>query len=713
MALVSIGPQSPSGQFVADNGEIFGKQTAYCYLKTRWNNEDWTIERNLIPLRAEQASLPNISHARLLWRYGAIKDYWTNAFSTFNQEEHRYLYVAIQVVNDDSDPYAVWAGVIPAEELTIHGSDASTPKGDQVVTAYGLEYLLDRRMMHEAVLTDGTRMPWTPAFNRRQPQGFQLLGNRSSLPLTPPPDPPIHRFGLGLDDPVPENRTPKTWTTRQILEYLLHYTNGDPGGDDPYFRLAGPQTLLEFLDVLVDVVEQDGGTVWALLKRLIDRRRGIGATLKWGLDDEKLPGGDVELSLFSLVDSDVAVRDRTLPKNADTFTKRLDDEHGMPEAVVRLDETDRYTQIVVQGARAISCFSISQAALLMDTHAAMEPGWSAADKTAYDACEDDIERKRERFDRVYQVFRLPQDFDFKTQAGRTLNPAFDANGLPDFDTHAPTLNLGHKFLNWLPVLGPAEASFEDETVEPRYLRPMMLVNVLDAGGDPTDLWIRIDEPPPDVDGLQGDMPRASVVMMDRDLTLKLSPTINHVLGRNAFPEDAVTQIAPAYDHELLAGTVAIEADTRPKVIVDVQTPGLWPARTLLIEVDDVQTWLVAPGTIIGVKADGSWDTYNSPWAVDGEDTLVGCIRSDAARLREVAALAAAWYGRTRVAVEYALSGLWAGIRVGQFLESVWTGSNSQEVNSPVTALEWDFERTTTTTRTGFIELDVVSKEGRT
>lgn len=710
MALVSIGPQAPSVQFAAESGEIFGKQTAYCWIKTRWNNEDWVLERNLIPLRAEQASLPNISQAKLLWRYGAMKDYWSQAFSQFNQEEHRYLYVAIQVVNDDAPPWALWAGVIPAEELTIHGSDASTPKGDQVVTAYGLEYLLDRRVLHEAVLTDGTRMPWTPAFNRRQPQGLQLLGNRCFAPLTPPPDPPIYRFGLGLDGGGAE---PQVWTARQILEYLLYYTNGAVGGNDPYFRLAGPEKLLEFMEVLVDVVEQDGYSVWALVKRLIDRRRGLGAMVRWGLDDDDLPGGDVELACFSLVDENVTVRDRELPKNENSFTKALDLDHSMPEAIVRLDETDRYSQIVVQGARAISCFSVSQAALLTETHAAMEPGWSAADETAYDAAEDDIERKRERFDRVYQVFRLPQDFNFKTQAGRTLNPVFDGNGLPDFDAHAPTLNLGHKFINWLPLLGPAETSFEGETVEPRYLRPLVLVNVLDAAGDPTDLWIRIDEPPPDVDGLQGDMPRAAVVMMDRDLTIKLSPSINHILGRNHFPEDALTQVTPAYDHELMAGTVALEADTRPKVTINLVTPGLWPGRTLLIDVDDVQTWLVAPGTILGTKADGAWEVYNGPWAVDGETTLVGCVRSDAARLREVAALAQAWYGKTRVAVEYALSGLWAGVVAGMFLKSVWTGSNNEEVNSPVTAVEWDFERQTTTTRTGFIELDVVSREGRT
>lgn len=703
MSLGNIGGGMPVGgnPFPVPGDRLIEKQWAIALVKERWE-DPWIIEENLVPLSADQAAIPNTSAAKLLWRYGSIKDWWQTSFAKVDARKFRDLYVAIVVVNEVAPPFTVFCGVLPYEEEDIAGTrvidGADTPSGDTIVTAYGLDYLLDRRTLSTAVVLPGEgHLGWAPPFNRRGPQGAQLLGNRSSGKTTRD----VYAFGQGTDG---GGDRPKIWSHKQILDYLLEYSRVND--ENPSFKLSAEPRLLAFLDAASDVIEQEGASVWAIVKRIIDRRRGLCGRIRWSIDGDGLPDRTkgVELSLFTLIGEDVTVGDRTLPFNPRQARERLDVGIQTPDALVRLDETERYDRIEVEGQRTISAFSVSVDAWMQElAHAAIEPAWREGDQLAYDEAADDADRKRERFARVYTAFRLPLDWNWYTLGGHALNPTFKPDGTPDSFASGPHLNLGHRFLPWIPLASPADISMESDVIEPQWLRPFVVVEVIGYDGSPTGRWVMLHDPPEDPLGIDRKLPRATLDLSDRELTFFLRPEINHVLGLNHYAGET-SLLDPTYDYERLAATMSVEADSRPRVIVDLPSGSRLPRRTLVLRVSECQTWMVAPGTIVGLKADGTWDRYSGPWA----SGIVGCVRDDSPRLREVAALAAAWYGRTRVAVEFTNLGLLGGLEPGIFVKSVFTGSGSEAVQSAVTSVAWDFKAGRTVTRTGFIELEARS-----
>jgi len=155
-------------------------------------------------------------------------------------------------------------------------------------------------------------------------------------------------------------------------------------------------------------------------------------------------------------------------------------------------------------------------------------------------------------------------------------------------------------------------------------------------------------------------------------------------------------VDPEFDYEKMIVTVCAESDNRPTVTAATAIHDQRHNRRKVIRLEDAHLWLVAPGTITGVNNNGSLAVYS------GEKV----IRDDTGRLRQVLALAKAWYGRDRAALTYTRRGILNDFDLGIFIRSALVNQGYQDIGSCVSERRWDFVRQTTTIRTGHLELDV-------
>lgn len=716
------------------------------YAKPTWT-DDWQVADDLFAVSASWRAFPGISEAQLVYDYGRMIRPARGLDVRYDPAiAYMGWYVVIVAVPSIGGTYPVWAGVIPSEQFNVEGA---TVVGSQVfgrgqitITAFGFAYLLNRRRVYQGHVADdpggnprGTTVQWMPPFNVRARQGSRPIGNRGVAKLQGPP------FGGGGDEGVAHgfsnvrgaNNLPPAFSYLDIIEHLLYYSDPNPSTDDPHFEIMGDRDFLEYLGLVVDYIDANGQTVFATLRKMLDRRRGIGAHIEWTTkpldpDDPEnvnrgLPWGNLRLWLYSLTDEAIPVGDKVMPANpSQDIIGPIDSLATDLGARVTVDSLSRFETIVVQGNKAVSCFTVDlddgDPETEPDTSRAMvEAAWDAADETAYKAA-DDASRKRARFDRVYRLFRLPTDFNWKTRVaeppegheegdpvggGFVLNRGFTqfAEILPNDDgdngenrNAAPFWNALKHWARWLPVEHPADAIAEDP--ELRFLRPFALLEKQnDAGG--TGVWAHAEKPGEDPDGTSYGT-SAGFRLVDHGMAIEVDFPVNHTLAVGEFDplvDDSVH--APRFSSKTgMIATVAIETDTRPSVKIVVPVDPIDEGSVWTIDVD-ADCHYVLNGTVIGLAADGSLALHTGPEV----------LRDETDRLREIAALAQAWYGKKRSRVTITRHGLVLTDLLGTFITRViYLDFTEQVVGSAITEVAFDFVGQTTTATTGSMILDV-------
>ncbi len=698
---------SPWGPTVT--GTTLGKAWAHAYVRDGWTGP-WQLVPYLQPLRSVEAVFPQRSTADFLYRYGDIK--WEDRSTNVHwlPEIGLDLYVCIRVIPEKGFPFISWVGVIPAEQLQVFGtrvdqSGVTRPAGDQTMTAYGLEYLLERRQVPGAWVripepeeppdppeeNTGQQIGWSPPFNQRYVAGLQDLGNRTADKLLEGGVEVAYGFGGS-----------SVWSHRDIVEYLLYYSNPSLVEiTEPDFKLAptaeaeDPE-IIAFFDAMQSRVTHEGRNVSSVLASLIDRSRGLGARIAWSVlpggaqGEGGFPGGPVELELFSMTDLAIAIGDVTLPANPLREHIALDSGLETEHSLVVVDAMATYDYLRVQGARVLSCFSVCTQNLAVSTdRVIVEPDWEPTVESEYYAA-DDLVRETPHFDRVWQRFRLPDDFDWTTVVqpnGQLLNPVFGDNAEIDFSTAAPYMNAGHVWRRRLPLAVPGT---EDAT-EPTYQAPFILFQIFEDGDDQYE-WMMGEKP-------REDHVACQFTLVDQGLAMDIRYRPNHYHARTHFLGD--TKVSPKLDYDAMIATVCLETDTRPAVNVLLGAPGVGRNRTLTITLPDVEMWIIATGTVLGINTEAGGD------GLRGLDVYRGTriLRDDTARLRHVAALAKAVYGTHRKAVNVRYRGLRLDHPLGTYVIAAWADQVRHGVESVVTQRVMDYENNRTAVKTGFIELD--------
>lgn len=159
------------------------------------------------------------------------------------------------------------------------------------------------------------------------------------------------------------------------------------------------------------------------------------------------------------------------------------------------------------------------------------------------------------------------------------------------------------------------------------------------------------------------------------------------------PAEGAQSPLPAAGHWLLTAT--LETDRRLGVKVALAGGAETPHIKVISAPEAIAHW-VLPGTVLDVSAQGALIRY------DGDATYY----SDAPMLRNVAALAAAWYGRRRATLDLVVHGITFEYLPGALIRENRTAWFSVPVETVVTERVWDFRNQTTVVKTSYDELAI-------
>jgi len=646
----------------------------------------WERADYIEPLTAEDvAGGAAHSKAELLFRYGrAIKREDASSFDQAEPEDLRGKFVAIDMLpsqgpaigqvgpSSGGKPVNLWVGILTEETFDIHGSEGE-PQGNQRFTAYGLEYLLDRVTIAGAFVAgdDGAiEIDWSPVFNERFRHGVQEIGNRSSAPVEGDDDQSAYVF----------SHDEEPWSNLDVAEYLIEWFMPRNG---PVFKISGQTDTIE---KAVERHDFEGWSIKQALDVLIDRRLGVGWEVRANDEDET-----VEIHVFSVLDESVGFADVQIPANAEQVEFDFGDAQDIEAAVVTEEEHQRYDEILVQGARITSCFTVGVGQF--------KPGWGEAQEAAYkaaageeDAALNDSQRLTDTFWRVYRVLALTDDWDWKSIDGHRVDVEVDEEGriVEDSDVSAePRIyKHGRALLRALPFEKPGG----DERSEPEY-RPPFVLGLLPESPSDKDWWFYLDAPPAD-----GQVAPHSLRMLDREFAFELHSHTNHTLALDAWKSGdnpASTLVEPQVAWEDLIATLNVELDARLQVKVELsEDDESGQGRRLVVRVPDAQLWYVVPKTVSEVSK-GALLKHAG-----------GAVRDDSERLRRIAALAKAWFSRDRAAVTLVLkSRIHLGLKVGQLVTDASSGTQRRRIGTVITRRHFDFRERKTTIQTSWTQLD--------
>lgn len=619
---------------------IYDRPALQVQVKRYWS-DNWQTVDYLEPQSATLTIAPATPQASFVYRYGQIKREDSNDFEFVTPLNLANWYVRIL-----SDGATLFVGILMDEHFDLMGALSGEPAGDQSMTAYGLEHLLDRVTVWGAQTASG-RISRTPAFNRAEQFGGLPRGNRSAS---------SDSNGVYVFD---DNDA--TWSHLDILNYVFthHASLGFSIG------LSGQYSLLADLS---GVYTFEGLTLRQILDKLIDRRRGLGWLL-WS------DGFSVSVHVFTVFENDVSFSDVYIPGNPDQI--ELDtDGIDVESARISLSQAPLYDTIVVQGARAKTCFTVS----LYDGN--LQSGWDSALENAYKNAADDAERKTDKYNAVYQRFIIPSNWN--GAAGNGIG-GYQSGVLPAFDDAANivsgesvAINLNSPLLRQLPLVdGNGD-----------FIAPLVVGAVVD-GAD--TFFFQIDKK----DDYHSKAV-SSVRMLDDVSGLQLNPSINHALALGSFdPDTYQTDVDPEISYQGLLATVAVETDTRPTVVVSVggETE---TNRTLVLTVHDAEFWWLNENTVTGVT-DNDIDTAGG-----------FALRDDTDKLRKIAALAQGWYGKYRGAVEMVINDIVTWASLGSLVTSASSSWHREPVGTVVSSIQYDFIGGKTAIQTGHAELDLAA-----
>ncbi len=629
---------------------------------------------------------PTIPRADLVWRYGDVRT---------EQETEATVKPPVSLIGyfikiDAADPVptdgsaqtwtTIFVGTIAADSRDIHGCGSGmNAKGDQIVTAFGLEYLLDREVIRTAWATnDGSaeiEIDYVPAFNERYVVGLSRVGNRS---YTQPPHGDHSSFVFGGTTSggyVGDN----VWTHENIATYLV--THYQPRGI--YFALAGESESLTMVEPAVHLV---GMTVREAMSRLISHRRGFGWRVNV-LDDDT-----VQIYVFTLTGADIGEDPLIIPANTDTVA--IDNGRIDIDSLVTMNaDLTQYGAVRVEGERIKVQFTVSY------NLGNLEKAWSASDEADYIAPgtgtveKDNQARTENRFGYVYQGHRIPDTWNW-TSGSADANVAItfgpDGTFIPTVQGNVRRWGGAHQILGKLLTPKPFQTSTLRESLE----EPFAFIPAAFGG---TGYW-QLDKIPANTGGAPG----ASFRKMECDFGFQLETNPNHAFGLNHYTGDMAAANSNVYDYEDIGATIAVELDERLKIELQLANDS---TAVLVIPVKDAEFWWVVPGTVLGIVG-GALVTQ----AGDGSDDSTA-LRDDRDRLREIANAAAAWYTPRRASIVAKFRQICTDYYCGQYVTAVVDTNDLthtipwQDVGTVISSITWDFENGTTDIRTHYAELD--------
>lgn len=657
MATVDLYGQAPSGY-------VWSKIGCSVRVKLNWADE-WTWLPFVAVKDCEDVAAPSVGQATFIYQYGYTKRAELANWATYSPLYINGAYVQIVVWNRWG-AVPLWHGVIQRETVRPMG-DTDQVNGQQAFVAFDLKHVLDRQEMLGSYTEDGY-IDRGLVFNTRRQRGYGYETNRSAAV----DGDGVYVFGDSA-----------AWTHADIANYVtVKFANAGI----TWYAIGQSEAMA----YMVEEINLHGRTPKAALDMLVSRKRGLG----WTVDTNG--EGVVYIYVFSTVAVPVAGGGVYLPPNNDQRVLYFAGA-AVSQPEISLSHLDVYDKIVVRGGPVYSVATYSYA------DGTLVEGWSGASETAYAAgtgtpadSEElhDAERETEKYDDVFQRHHVVASWDGRTGngAGGGLNyatPLVDWDGTVVGGTGQTPHRAGLQFERTLPIeLAGSSPGGTD------YTRPLVVVQA--ATAEDGDIYILADRLE-----VLGKAP-ANLDVLDGDLGVMLRPrSANHKFGLNHYDPATAADSAsdPQVDYTTMILTAMFATDQHLQVTLERYG---WPlgetSRTKLISMPDATAIYVAPGTVKDVT-NGAL-TYETS----------GLLRDDGDRVRQVAALAAAWFGTPRATVRINVSTMALSSVVGSMIAAIVGPEGVTWCNTVVTRRVWQFdaEGVRTTVQTDYEELDFVN-----
>ena len=574
-----------------------------------------------------------------------------------------------------------WVGRISGENREAMGA-SNGASGRQHFDCYGPAQLLQKTGVADAIFDKGggetARIEWVPGINDRDSRGV-LVGNRSAAKVGD-----SYLYG-----------GTSTWSHLDYCEYILkQFVEPETGATWSITDATGH--LSELQNTVKLGTTQ---TALAVLRKLIPREYG----LEWMI----LPDADgdtFEIYVFSLVARAYAFNGKTLPANGNTLEIQTSQTTDSIQTHIIASSDQQYRRIRVLGRRIIVCCSLYgiDDDLEAKWSTALEADYVAATGAASAAADDcDAARDSDRYRDVFQLYGIPDDWDFRDgDAAPTVDAYGDWTGTgSDSAGVGDTQTQTRSTLRWLPLLAGVDYA-DGATIDgnpagrvPELLPPTawlwMDADASGSGSGSAGRYIPAEEAGCHVTGCRNSL----------GVWLKAGKA-NHLIAENHWSGAAATGTAPEYDWEDMVATVAFESDQRLAVVytADTSTSGSdgdddHAIGTLDIEVPDAELWYLAPFTALRPDPD--------PDSASGDDASIDylvtsgpvgrVLRNDNGRLAAVMAGALSRYVDARARAAVTIKGRYreAADYLGMILLEVDQGGGvSTPIGGPVTAIEW-------------------------
>lgn len=687
------------------------------YVKPAWTAE-WTLREDLICQQLSRSLGHEIDQATFLFRSGNILDVESDLFQGVPLASLIGYYVRIQRT---IDPVLDWVGYIIGESqepmgASDDGSGLQLSGADQVFTAVGMEWFLDRRQIITTVACAGTDEDETRV-NRAV--GFNTgLGNDREPSQAERGNKDTRLGSSGVASFAGDSANREEWNGVRILQHLLYFH----GPSDVDYNLSAPEFIFNagaygsYLEWLSPTIQVEGRSVLAILRELISARRGLVWWLRY------LPGNNPAGDLIELVVNSVASAAVSLP-SGDTLPAAhsqitLDTDADATIADVRIsgDRSSQYDTVRVRGARRTATFTLSPA------DGNLEEGWNTSvfeglyrtAGGATNAEEADRYRQSERFAHVYSRFLIPQAWDGKTSDGAGGGTfEFCCPDMPQGSTSilgTETFSLhGLRLLRTLPLKAgwdytdAANPTTSDAANDPPDL--MQPLGIVKHG----DLWVPLDRAAGNKDQGADETERLKysyhLRMLDvyPGVEILASGGLNHAIGKNHFDtgSPAPSNVTSEVDYSDMRVTVCAEWDA--------YCEGRWPIANL------TQSPLQELVLYIGDRARLDYLAAGTIFSVENSTiqkcTSGGPLRDDRELCWQLAKVAYEWYAVHRTAFEVTYQVVAEPVLLGNYITMFGltvpgSGSTLRPANCIVTQITHDFARGKTSISGGFAELDI-------
>ncbi|NLF18387.1 MAG: hypothetical protein GX595_14215 [Lentisphaerae bacterium] len=580
-------------------------------------------------LRLDSLSLrvfPAVSQAVVSQEYGWITE--DNVSAQVLPLDMRGLFVRVLITDGTSTH--TWYGFCPGGSDAVRKTHPSPVTGAGAMPSGTLTWTIAG---WEHFLTSQTLQGcYVPTgflgrvlpFNVRRGRGEQIKGNRAAAPDSGAVVSQL--AGVYRFDPVGTS----LWTAQQALAHVLACAAVDTG---IAWTLAGQTAELAAVPGVWDI---DDGRSYADAIRAI-----ANPELGWAI----VVNGPT-ITVLSISETAIGY----LPANPNVVS--LDIENTASFGQVRLAYLDQphYSTITVRGEPLRVMFTLSVAG------GTLAADWDGALASAYAAEPDDAGRRQDKYRHLWSRFSIPASWDGTLPDGLGGSVVAFPAIVPATGAHDPATSqaVWARDIVLDRTLPPLAAGDDSQPGEP-------LVFVYDSNGDS----VRLDEPPEDAAGAL-----TISVCDDRPGILCRTP-YRHLLASGIYSGDGREAL---YDYTSLQATVSAYTNDRVRITVDAiaPEPGTM-AREKVIDIPGLHLWLVLAGTMTDVDSYEAADRY---------------LRDDRATLASVAALARAWYGRSRASISASYADPLVLDRLGQVVSEVRTAGAIAPAGTMITSITY-------------------------